>query len=186
MWIFSKSLGVICYDRWVLQRVTKITWGICVSWRNWQPTFLIHTLFLNQWNAHNIKSTKTRYLESRNSLKLSFTSFRGHCLNFVRCESFLESNSNDILALCDKNWEDPVNSSNFSVRAIFFYFKTISIIHMHGLAVYVKEGFPFPWELFLENSEGIIYVFDSLHFIHCPTSMSFFLLFVHGFSICFI
>ena len=25
-------------------------------------------------------------------------------------------------------------------------------IHMHGLAVYVKEGLPFAWDLSLENS----------------------------------
>ena len=68
------------------------------------------------------KVRKPDIFESHNSLKLSFTSFRGLCLNFVRCESFLESNSNDILALCDKNWEDPVSPSNFSVRAIFFLF----------------------------------------------------------------
>ena len=27
-----------------------------------------------------------------------------------------------------------------------------SITHMHGLAVYVKEGLPFAWDLSLENS----------------------------------
>ena len=27
-----------------------------------------------------------------------------------------------------------------------------SVTHMHGLAVYVKEGLPFAWDLSLENS----------------------------------
>ena len=27
-----------------------------------------------------------------------------------------------------------------------------STTHMHGLAVYAKEGFPFAWDLSLENS----------------------------------
>ena len=43
-----------------------------------------------------------------NSLKLSFTNIRGLRSNFVDCESFLESNSPDILAVWDKpgwlNW----------------------------------------------------------------------------------
>ena len=37
-------------------------------------------------------------------------------MNFVDCESFLESNSSDILALCGSNLDDSIDSSNFSVR----------------------------------------------------------------------
>ena len=36
--------------------------------------------------------------------------------NFVDCESFLESSSPDILALCETNLDDSINSGNFSVR----------------------------------------------------------------------
>ena len=46
-----------------------------------------------------------------NSLKLSFII----CSNFVECESFLESNSPDILALCEPNLDDSTDSGNFSV-----------------------------------------------------------------------
>ena len=35
--------------------------------------------------------------------------------NFVTCESFLESNSPDILALCKTNLDDSIDSGNFSV-----------------------------------------------------------------------
>ena len=35
--------------------------------------------------------------------------------NFVKCESFLESNSPDILALCKTNLDDSHDSGNFSV-----------------------------------------------------------------------
>ena len=38
------------------------------------------------------------------TLKLSFTSIQGLCFDFVGCESFLESNSADIFALCEKTW----------------------------------------------------------------------------------
>ena len=53
--------------------------------------------------------------ESHKSLKLSFTNIRELCSNFVDCESFLESNSHDILALCEANLDDSIDSGNFSV-----------------------------------------------------------------------
>ena len=43
------------------------------------------------------KACKPDNFESHNSLKLSFSNIRGFCSNFVDCESFLESNSPDIL-----------------------------------------------------------------------------------------
>ena len=43
--------------------------------------------------------------------------FLTQCLtNFVDCESFLESNSPDILGLCQTNLDDSIDSGNFSVR----------------------------------------------------------------------
>ena len=44
--------------------------------------------------------------ESHNSLKFSFTNIRGLCSNFTDCESFLESNSSDILVLCERNLDE--------------------------------------------------------------------------------
>ena len=49
------------------------------------------------------KGCKPDKFESHNSLKLSFTNIRGLLPNFVDFESFLESNSPDILALCETN-----------------------------------------------------------------------------------
>ena len=62
------------------------------------------------------KTSKPDNFESHNSLKLSFTNIRGLHLNFVDCESFLESNSPDILALCEINLDDSIDSGNFSER----------------------------------------------------------------------
>ena len=67
-------------------------------------------------------------------------------------ESFLESNSPDILALCETNLDDSIDSGNFSVRGYLPLIRKDSSTHMHGLAVYVKEGLPFAQELSLENS----------------------------------
>ena len=98
------------------------------------------------------KACKPDSFGSHNSLKLSFTNILGLCFNFVDCESFLESNSPDILTLCDINLDDSTDSGNFSVRGYLLLIQKDSSTHMHGLAVYVKEGLPFAWELSLENS----------------------------------
>ena len=62
------------------------------------------------------KACKTDNFESHNSLKLSFMNICGLRSKFVDCESFLESNSSDILALCETNLDDSIDSGNFSVR----------------------------------------------------------------------
>ena len=97
------------------------------------------------------KVCKPDNFESHNSLKLSFTNIQGLRSNFVDCESFLESNSPDILALCETNLDDSIDSDNFSVRGYFPLVRKDSGSRMHGLAVYVKEGLPFVWDLSLEN-----------------------------------
>ena len=74
----------------------------------------------------------------------------GMCSNFVDCEFFLESNSPDILALCETNLDDSIQIQKDSTT------------HMHDLAVYVKEEFPFAQDLSLNLS--LTYVFDWLYF----------------------
>ena len=98
------------------------------------------------------KACKPDNFESHSSLKLSFTNNRGLRSNFVDCESFLESNSPDILALCETNLDDSIDSGNFCVRGYLPLIRKDSSAHMHGLAVYVKEGLPFARDLSLENS----------------------------------
>ena len=98
------------------------------------------------------KACKPDNFESHNSLKLSFTNIRGLRSNFVDCESFLESNSPDILALCETNLDDSIDSGNFSVKGYLPLIRKDSVTHMHGLAVYVKEVLPFAQDLSLENS----------------------------------
>ena len=135
------------------------------------------------------KACKPDNFESHNSLTLSFTNIRGLRSNFVDCESFLESNSPDILALCETNLDDSIDSGNFSLRGYLPLIQKDSSTHMYGLAVYVKEGLPFAWDLSLENSA------DSYLFSTCFTSLSVLLLFplsitfflvMHGFLFYFI
>ena len=57
------------------------------------------------------KACKPDNFEPYNTLKLSFTKSQGFRSNFVECESFL-----DILALCETNLDDSIDSGDFSVR----------------------------------------------------------------------
>ena len=63
------------------------------------------------------KACKPDKFESHNSLKPSITNICGLRSNFVDCESFLESNSPDIPALCETNLDDSIDSGNFSVTS---------------------------------------------------------------------
>ena len=67
-------------------------------------------------------------------------------LNFVECQSFLESNSPAVLALCETNLDDSIDSGNFSVMGYLPLIQKNSITYMHGLAVYLKEGLIFVWD----------------------------------------
>ena len=98
------------------------------------------------------KACKPDNFETHNSLKLSFTNIRGLCSSFVDCESFLESNSPDILALCETNLDDSTDCGNFSVREYLPLIRKDSSSHRHGLAVYVKEGLPIARDVSLGNS----------------------------------
>ena len=118
------------------------------------------------------KACKPDNFELHNSLKLSFTNIRGLCSNFVDCESFLESNSPAILTLCETNLDDSIDSGNFSVRGYLPLIRKDSGTHMHGLAVYVKEGLPFARDLSLENSAGSYLCFRLVYFTQCLSSFS--------------
>ena len=92
--------------------------------------------------------------------------------NFVDCESFPESNSPDILALCETNLDDSIDSGNFSVRGYLPLIRKDSNTNMHDLAVYVKKGLSFARDLSLENSADSYLSFDWFYFIQCLTSFS--------------
>ena len=68
-------------------------------------------------------------------------------MNFVDCDCFFGSNSPDILALCEANLDDSIDP----VKVYPLLIGKDSATHMHGLAVYVKEGLPFAQDLSLEK-----------------------------------
>ena len=147
--IFQRYLGVICYDRWILSEGHKNYFRCCLPWTHSLPFYFWP--ILTQWIMVILsKGCKPDNLESYNSLKLSFMNIWDLCSSFIDCESFLESNSPDILALCKANLDDSIDSGNVSVKG---YLPLIwkNSTNILGLAVYVKEGLPFARDLSLEN-----------------------------------
>ena len=71
----------------------------------------------------------------------------------------LDQTQTYILALCETILDESIDSGNFSVRGYLPLVRKDYITHIHGLAVYVKEGLPLAQDLSLENSVDL-YVFD--------------------------
>ena len=131
------------------------------------------------------KACKPNNFKSHNSLKFSFTNILGLCSNFFDCDTFFESNFPDILALCETNLDDSIDSGNFSVKDYLPLIRKDSSTHMHVPKVYVEEGLPFAWDLSLKNSADSYFMFltgfTSLSVLLLfPLSITFFS-FVHGF-----
>ena len=82
---------------------------------------------LNEWWPYYQKDIGQIVL-NLNSQQRSFINIWGLCLNFVDCESFLESNSPDIPALCETNLDDSIDLGNFSVRVILLQSKKILLL----------------------------------------------------------
>ena len=130
------------------------------------------------------KVCKPDNFESHKSLKLGLMNIWSLCLNFVDYESFLESNSPDILSLCETNVDDSIDSGDFSVRGYLLLIRKDFSTHMHGLVVYVKEDFIFQGTLSLENSADC-----NLHFCQAllhSVSYFFFLNWSPSLSLCMV
>ena len=111
------------------------------------------TVYLSIFNQFEFNGLLTYYQKhvNQNSLKLSFTNICSLCSNFVDCKFFLESNSPDVLVLCETNLGDSIDSGNFSMRGYLPLIPKDSSTDMHSLTVYVKERLPFARDLSLEN-----------------------------------
>ena len=90
-------------------------------------------------------------------------------MGFVECEYFLDSKSPDILALCETNVDDALDSGNFSVRGHLHLSQKDSDTHTHDHAVYIKEGPHFVWAYLQKTLQILIYIFNWLYFIQYLT-----------------
>ena len=82
------------------------------------------------------QACKPDNFESYHSLNLSFMNIQGLRLNSVDCESFLESNSPDILALYETNLDEWIDSGNFSVRGYLPLIQKDSSTHPLSCSLY--------------------------------------------------
>ena len=98
------------------------------------------------------KGCKPGNFKSQNSVKLSITNTGWLHLNFAECESLLELNSPESLAICETNLDNSIDFSNFSVRDYLPIIGMDFITHLHCLAIDVNEGVPSTRDLSLENS----------------------------------
>ena len=128
------------------------------------------------------KACKPDNFESHNSLKFSFTNIWSLRLNFVDCESYLGSNSPDILALCETILDDSDDSGDLFVRGYLFLIWKDSSTHIHGLALYVNERLSFARDLSLEKSADS-YLCFRLTLLH-SVSYFFFLYWSPSSSLC--
>ena len=105
----------------------------------------VFNLFLTRWiMAILLNRRKPDNFKSHNSLKASFTNIQGLCYNFVEYESFLGSNSPEILALCEANLYDPIETTwtfllgclTVTLTALLFW------IYLFLLTLIFNNGFP--------------------------------------------
>ena len=135
------------------------------------------------------KACKPDNFELDNSLKLRFMNIWGLCSNFVDCESLLESNSPDILAVCETNLDDSIDSGNFSVRGYLPLIWKDSSTHAWSCSLCERRT-SFCTALISRKLCRFLLVF-STGFISLsvllpfPLSIAFFV-FVHNFLFCFI
>ena len=159
------------------RRSQKLLQGLLVSHEltAYLPVF---DIFLTQWIMSIIN--KPDNFELHSSQKFIFLNICGLPLNFVECDSLPESNSPYILALCETSLDDRVDFGNFSVTGYLPLIWKDSITHMHGLAIYVKEGLSFTPDFSLENSvDSYLYFWLALlravfcfFFLYRPPSLS--------------
>ena len=135
----------------------------------------VFNLFLTQWFVAMLlsKRCKPDNFEQHNSLKLSFTNIQGLHFNFVECESFLESYSPNIPALCETNLDDSnwfwqflcKRLSSFSLERLYYsYAWSCSLCERRTsfcMGLVSRKLFRF-----------LLFFSDWLYFAQCLTSFS--------------
>ena len=115
------------------------------------------------------KGCKPDNIESNNSLELSSTNIQGLHSNCVECESFLESNFPDILALCETNLDDSIDSGKFLCEGLSS-FNPKGFCHSYAWSCNLCEArTSFARDLPLENSADSYLCFQMilLHSMCC-------------------
>ena len=120
-----------------------------------QPMLLFLAYFLTQSIMPILsKGCKQDNFESHNSLKLNCSNIWGVHSNFVECESFLESNSPKISALCETKLDDSIDFCNSSVRDLLLIWNhmILLLICIALQFMWRKDFLFFPQDFSIENS----------------------------------
>ena len=122
-------------------KVTKITSRIGVSWTHSLCPFKPNELW-------------PYYQKFVNQTNLNHTTLWSFALQVfdVFVQILLIVNLSLNVVLCETNLDDSIDSGSYSVRGYLPLIRSDSGTHMHGLAVYVKEGLPFTRDLSQESS----------------------------------
>ena len=96
--------------------------------------------------AISSKGYKWDNFEPHNSLNIPLQIFKTFAQIFLNVNRSLNQTP-DILALCETNLDESIDSADFSVRGCLPLVQKDSITHICGLAVYVKVGLPFAPDL---------------------------------------
>ena len=117
------------------------------------------------------KGCKPDNFELHNPVKISFRNIRGLCSNFVDCESFLESNCPDILALCETNLDDSVDCGNLSVWGYLPLIRKDFATHVWFRSL-CEGRTSFYTGLISRKLQIFTCVFDWIYFTQCLASLS--------------
>ena len=101
------SLNVIFYDLWILIEDRK-NYFKDQYLLNSQPTFLIFTSILTQWNTILSKVRKPDNFETHNSLKLNFTNFNFFALISLNLNVYLNQTLLIFLLYVSQTWKTQV------------------------------------------------------------------------------
>ena len=162
--VFLRSLGVICSNKNLPERVRKSIQGLVC------PNLTAHVSALELFLTHQMIilsiGCKPNNFQSHKSLNPSFINIQGLYLNFAE----YESPPLTFLLLCETILDDWSDSGNFSLRSHLPLVRKYSVTHIHELAVYMKDGFPFAQNL-SQNLQILTYVFNRIYFIQCLASV---------------
>ena len=128
-------------------------WFVNEGYKNYLKVSVLPTYRLLFWLNQIYILSIVHQPDSKKFIKLDSANIWGLCSNFICYKSFIEWNSDNILALWEAELDDTIDSSKFSVRHYLHFIWNIYVAHMQNFKIYAKEGHPFAHVFSLENSE---------------------------------
>ena len=92
----------------------------------------------------NSRKRAPKKINPKTSFDIAYSNIRGLRTNFMYVEPYINSKKPDMLALCETNLNPEISEKEFDIPG----YCSLSVKHdhlqrhMHGLAVYIKEGIP--------------------------------------------